>query len=263
MFTKGSRYRILPESSPIDAAGERRRGKQIRLIPETTGQFLHTVREGDRLDLLSFKYYGDATRWWQIADANPQAPFPADLLDQRPIVHERFVLRHPGFETRLRDLVIALGAIGPVTTPIVSSFEGDTPADPNFVETTLVVRYPPAPATHQAVVDEIGAPDIGFHFLRSFAWDEGPNAAEAFTFDDPAARDGWRAIEEILADAPGVLELESFVTEGALEVIFNSAMARRGSIVSTITSNGFVIGAESVAFPRTGTRIVIPPNQIV
>src|SRR6266542_2938191 len=70
MFAKGSRYRNLPESSPVDADGERKRGKQLRLIAQPESQFLHAVQEKDRLDLLAYKYYGDPTRWWQIADAN-------------------------------------------------------------------------------------------------------------------------------------------------------------------------------------------------
>src|SRR5262245_808884 len=116
MFIRGSRYRTVEESSPLDAAGRRLRGKNLRLIPPTTGSFQHTVHESDRIDLLAFKYYGDATKWWQIADANPQAALPTDLLDERPVIRERFLLRHPGFETRFRSLVLALGTIGPVTT---------------------------------------------------------------------------------------------------------------------------------------------------
>src|SRR5262249_5322347 len=116
MFIKGSRYRSLPESSPVDANGERLRGKDLRLIPDTPGQFLHTVRQGDRLDLLAFKYYDDATKWWQIADANPQEPLPSDLLDRRPLVLEHFALFHPDFQTRFRDLGVELSAIGQVTT---------------------------------------------------------------------------------------------------------------------------------------------------
>src|ERR1700752_882386 len=118
MFIKGSRYRNLSESSPVDAAGERLVGKDLREIPPPLiGPFRHTVLEGDRLDLLSFKYYRDPTKWWQIADANPQEPFPLDLLDRNPLVTERFVLGNPTFETRLRALVLDLTTLGQVTQP--------------------------------------------------------------------------------------------------------------------------------------------------
>jgi hypothetical protein len=38
----------------------------------------YPVREGDRVDLLAGTALGDSTRWWVIADANPQAN-PLDL----------------------------------------------------------------------------------------------------------------------------------------------------------------------------------------
>lgn len=261
MFTKGSRYRGLPESSPIDAAGERLLGKDLRVIPPPLAwPFRHTVHEGDRLDLLSFKYYTEPTKWWQIADANPQEPFPMDLLDRRPLVKERFVLRSPRFETRFRDLVLALSAVGQVTTPIVTSFDGPKPAEPDFVETTVVVTYAPAPATHQAIVDGIEAASIGFHFLRAFAWSAAPNTAEAFTFDDPPTRDSWRTVVSSLS-AMGMLELESRVTEGTLDLTYNSAITPRESILTVFNLNGFVLKPETTAFPTAGSKILIPPNQ--
>ena len=39
-------------------------------IPETNGD-LHVIStEGDRLDNLAFKFYGDPNLWWYIAKAN-------------------------------------------------------------------------------------------------------------------------------------------------------------------------------------------------
>jgi nucleoid-associated protein YgaU len=35
----------------------------------------YQVKQGDRIDLLARLFYGDDTRWWVIADANP------DILD--------------------------------------------------------------------------------------------------------------------------------------------------------------------------------------
>src|SRR5690242_1422136 len=88
MFDKSSRYARLTESSPVNADGERLRGKDLRIIPQSDGTFLHTVQSHDRLDLLALKYYGEPTRWWQISDANPDFPFPVDLLDRGPIYEE-------------------------------------------------------------------------------------------------------------------------------------------------------------------------------
>ena len=32
--------------------------------------FYHTVRQGDRIDTIAYKYYGRADLWWVIADYN-------------------------------------------------------------------------------------------------------------------------------------------------------------------------------------------------
>jgi nucleoid-associated protein YgaU len=34
----------------------------------------------DRLDTLAYRFYGDSTLWWMIADANPEILFPEPLV---------------------------------------------------------------------------------------------------------------------------------------------------------------------------------------
>src|SRR5262245_57562252 len=133
MFIKGSRYRNLPESSPVNALGERLRGKELRFIRRLSGRFLHTVSDSDRLDLLSFKYYGDTTRWWQIADANPEFAFPTDLLDRGPAVEETFVLAHAGFAERYRGLLFDLQAFGEVRESQLGFFTEAQPRPAHFL----------------------------------------------------------------------------------------------------------------------------------
>ncbi|MFC7310403.1 LysM peptidoglycan-binding domain-containing protein [Streptomyces monticola] len=41
----------------------------------------HTVRTGERPDLLAQRYFGDPGQWWQIADANPVLD-PRELTDE-------------------------------------------------------------------------------------------------------------------------------------------------------------------------------------
>lgn len=264
MFIKGSRYRHLPESSPLDAQGERLLGKDLREIaPPLAGPFQHTVTQGDRLDLLSFKYYRDPTKWWQIADANPQEPFPSDLLDRSPLVYERFVLANPNFETRLKAVVEALStSFGPVTLPDVTSFTDSKPAEASFIATTVIVTYAPAPATHQDIINKIEAAPIEFHFLSALVLEDAPNTKEAFTFDDQQTRNAWRNMTSELA-AIGVLELESAVVESTLDLVYNDAATPRNSILTIIESNGFTLQPATTAFPAVGSKIVIPPYQTV
>ena len=264
MFIKGSRYRNLSESSPVDAEGERLQGKDLRLIPPPlAGTFLHTVLQGDRLDLLSFKYYTDPVKWWQIADANPQEPFPTDLLDRGPLVKERFVLGSPGFETRLRQLEeVELSGIAQVSELDVTSFTDAKPVEPSFVETTLIMTYPPATATHQTIVSKIESVNVGFHFLHAFTYRDTPNTIEAFTFDDPATRNAWRNMVDKLTEI-GVLELTSMIVEGTLDLTYNNAITPRESIRTIIESNGFTLEPETTTFPTVGSKILIPPYQTV
>jgi nucleoid-associated protein YgaU len=41
---------------------------------------VYTVRDGDTIEILSAKAYGDPTQYWRIADMNPHIPFPDDLI---------------------------------------------------------------------------------------------------------------------------------------------------------------------------------------
>jgi|GEM_PF-580801 len=265
MFIRGSRYRSLPESSPLDAAGERLRGKDLRVIPPPLDwPFRHTVHANDRLDLLSFKYYGEPTKWWQIADANPQEAFPMDLLDRGPMVKERFVLRSSNFETRFRSLVLAVALFRApgtsVITPQITSFGDAEPAEPSFIQTGLILTYPTAPTTHQEIVNTIESG--GFKFLGSFAWSDPPNTVEEFTFIDQTTRDGWRRMVASLTTL-GVIALQSVIFEGILDLVYNNALTARQSIVSAIESQGFALKTETTTFPAIASKIVIPPNQVV
>jgi nucleoid-associated protein YgaU len=40
---------------------------------------MYTWVAGDRLDVLAYKYYGDAQKWWVILDANPRYMTPWDI----------------------------------------------------------------------------------------------------------------------------------------------------------------------------------------
>lgn len=37
---------------------------------------IYTVKDGDTMDLLATRLYGDPTQWWRIADMNPHITFP-------------------------------------------------------------------------------------------------------------------------------------------------------------------------------------------
>ena len=77
-----------------------RKGKRVRtptLYPEIplsdSDQFIFP-KDGDRLDNIAFKYYGDASLWWIIAKAN-------ELGKGRTILNPNFQIRVPGNHTKI------------------------------------------------------------------------------------------------------------------------------------------------------------------
>ena len=70
MFYKGSRYETVGDAHCTDKNGRDILYKKMRIIPDTPAQFRHLVMQGDRPDLLAFRYYRDPLKFWHIADAN-------------------------------------------------------------------------------------------------------------------------------------------------------------------------------------------------
>lgn len=249
MFFPGSRYRNLPESTPIDASGQRLRGKDLRVIPLSTGQFLHTVQDHDRLDLLAFQFYGDALKWWQICDANPEFAFPNDLLNRTPIIEEELSLVSPGADTAFEALVTALGAFGTVRLAA---------EDP--VALTVVVFFA-SPTERPNILNEIAARN--FKLLGSFGWTQGDGLAEAFTVEDRNLKMRWRSLLEDFAGLPGAVALTADSTGPAVRLVYNSAVTSRVDIQAAIAQREFaIVPQSSLKLERIGQRIVVPPNEI-
>jgi hypothetical protein len=113
MFSRLSRYRRVPDIAVPDAQGRVVAAKDIRPLPEVTGTFRHTVSSGDRLDQLSYTYYGEPLQYWHICDANPQYLSPLTMLDKDPVTTTRFPVTvtagQPPWAAALRALSSTLG----------------------------------------------------------------------------------------------------------------------------------------------------------
>jgi hypothetical protein len=53
--------------------------KKTRFIDQPVAQRTHVVSQGDRLDLIAYRNFRDAERFWRICDCN-YAVRPEDLL---------------------------------------------------------------------------------------------------------------------------------------------------------------------------------------
>ena len=56
-------------------------GAQIatRSTPNIGQYTLYTIKEGDTLESISARRFGNTDRYWELADLNPQIKFPLDL----------------------------------------------------------------------------------------------------------------------------------------------------------------------------------------
>jgi hypothetical protein len=73
MITTDSRY---SDGFIFKAPGNRFNPFQVivtRVFPEIIDDFfVYTWKEGDRIDIVSDKFYGNSSLWWQIMDFNPE-----------------------------------------------------------------------------------------------------------------------------------------------------------------------------------------------
>jgi hypothetical protein len=113
MFTKQSRYRLVPDIAVPDARGRVLASKDIRPLPDVTGTFQHTVDSSDRLDQLAYSFYGDPLQYWHICDANPQFLSPLALLGAEPVTTTVFPVTvaagDPPWAAALTALLAILG----------------------------------------------------------------------------------------------------------------------------------------------------------
>lgn len=68
---KTSRYADVPTVDATASGGRTVPALTLRVLPPADGN-PYLVLENDRLDLIADRSYGDATRFWRIADANTE-----------------------------------------------------------------------------------------------------------------------------------------------------------------------------------------------
>jgi hypothetical protein len=258
VITKGSRYRNLPESDFITARGERIHSQTFRRIDPLAGSFRHIVNDADRLDLLGYKYYGDSTRWWQIADANLDFAYPGELVGDQTRVEETFLLEAKGFASRFESLRNTLLTLGQLNTGETDAFDGTKGArTPHFLQTTVILTYSTSAATRLAALTAIAAQQ--FELLETFTWTQNTATVESFSFTDPVSISNWRRMINKLQSSPGVLEIQSFELETCLLLVYNQKMLDRISLLNILADFELLPGSSVKS--RLGSQIIIPPNQ--
>ena len=93
MIDRDSRYAKCEVLRLVDAFGREISFLDQRRIPDSPLIVGHAkVEDGDRLDLVAHRAYGDARQSWRVMDANPD-PLPLRLAD---VPGRRLKLAQPG-----------------------------------------------------------------------------------------------------------------------------------------------------------------------
>lgn len=95
--TPDSRFASLPVLEVRAPDGTTRRVIALRLTapPFTDDGTRHRVTQGEQIDLLARRFYGDERLWWRILDANPLV-YPLDIAPG-----DELVMPAPGPATRI------------------------------------------------------------------------------------------------------------------------------------------------------------------
>lgn len=276
MFSKISRYRKLTDDVAVDAKGRRLASKSLRLLPEVSGDFLHTVEEIDRLDHLSYKYYQQPRTWWRICDANPMFLSPHALLGKEPLMTAQFPLSWDGptppWSVLLKDLMQMFG---------VETAHLGTPEQP-APEVEVLDGDPTYVIDDAALVGDVQALA---NYLRTGEPPEARLTAEALTTMLKTALEGqgiafggevrlwsvessqWRLIDEgtgqvytfRLVEAEALLNVyaSEFRYTWAVTVTFNTVNTSAEALAAVMEGEGFDVGVP-VSIGRVGKQVVIP-----
>ncbi len=88
MYAPGSRYARVPRAVFVDASGRSRPYTLLRPFPAAApAQQTYQLADGERLDLVAYRFFGDPEQFWRICDAN--ATLRPDDLE---LVGNRFVI---------------------------------------------------------------------------------------------------------------------------------------------------------------------------
>lgn len=248
MFQRGSRYYKLPLISQPDENGVPVSSVALRPFEPAQGAFQHTVNGNDRLDLLAFRYYNDPVRWWNIADGNPDFPFPPDLIDTYPVRTEEIAVEPADYLERKENLAIVLAGLGPLFRNSES-----------LAQATFTLEYTVANTRALAIAQ---IQQAGFRLLSSHAWQAGAATREAFTFSDLSISESWKNLLDSLASLAGVRDVASIAAAERFRIVYLETQVAPEVIAGRIALAGFVQNyLASQTIGRLGAQILIPQSQ--
>ncbi|HET7461548.1 MAG TPA: hypothetical protein VFJ82_09865 [Longimicrobium sp.] len=267
MFSRISRYRLLPDEATPDARGFTVAWKSLRLVPPTPGTFLHTVEEADRLDHLGVRYYSQPRDWWRIADANPAFLSPWALLGKEPRATVRIPVAWVGFEAPWAALLATLRALPGVERAAAGTEDALLP--------TLIVAddqelFEIDPALAAQLDASVQGQQVTPQVAGAFLAEGGIDLPAELRIDkpDPAT---WILVDEAggavyvvrLAEDPARLGVLEGVREHGwtVEIDFDTGLTSAVALQGVVEGAGFRAGPPQPV-GRVGKPVVVPPRRI-
>lgn len=264
MFSKISRYRKLSDIVTSDAKGRTLKSKNLRLVPEISGEFFHTIEEIDRLDHLAYKYYKQPRKWWRICDANPGFISPQALLGKDSIKTIPFPILWEGPIPPWSDLLHMLSEMVGIDEAKLGS--PDQPfADIQIIDGALMCSID---SSWTADLDSGIRTQVLSIPLRQALEDNGIILEQGVNISF-AGDNKWRITETMSkqvytlrpeGDILNVYESELIHT-WILIVSYNEMNINPQSIADQISTFGFSV-VQSKPIGRIGKQIVIPSDVI-
>lgn len=266
MFSRISRYRLLPDEATPDARGFTVAWKSLRLVPPTPGTFLHTVEEADRLDHLGVRYYTQPRDWWRIADANPGQLSPWALLGKEPRATVRIPVAWLGYDAPWAALLATLREVPGVERALAGT---DDALLPSAIVTEGAALFELDPALADALDTSVQAQQPTPALAGAFLAEGGIELPAVLRIDkpDPAT---WviadAAAEAVyvarLAEDParlGVLE-GGYEHAWTVEVDFDTGLTSAVAVQAAVEGAGFRAGPPRPV-GRVGKPVVVPPRR--
>jgi phage tail protein X len=254
MFSKGSRYKKLPDVITRDASGSAIPSKSLRLQAKADGKILHRIEDGDRLDHLAYKYYKQPGRWWRICDANPGFMFPQTMIGKDSMETIRFWLevknkQDNNFYELVEDLKELIG-LEDLKIEIEAGYSAESP----YEITDQVLNILQANGITDEVIQELeNIKDEIFIGQKRFiarlrvilSAEQFENSADAIIKHSKKSANGE------------VIKLQMEQIEYILTLTYNQMSTTSIEIKKTIAALGFVVLREETV-GRTGKTINIP-----
>jgi hypothetical protein len=124
------------------------------------GVVTHTLAEGDRLDRLALRYYRESRAWWRLCDADPDRPWPLDVVGRGPHRTVHIPLAAPDRWARVLPQLLAVPGV--VTAVLAEPPAGASTGQGTAVAVVVHDRAARSAGDIAALLGDLGLEPLGY-----------------------------------------------------------------------------------------------------